>query len=30
MLKEFKDDMKTEFKMTDFGLMKYFLEIEVE
>jgi hypothetical protein len=30
MLDEFKAAMKTEFEMTDLGLMKYFLGIEVE
>ena len=30
MLDEFKAAMKGEFEMTDLGLMKYFLGIEVE
>jgi hypothetical protein len=30
MLEEFKDAMKTKFEMTNVGLVKYFLGIEVE
>ena len=29
LLQEFKDSMKAEFEMTDLGMMRYFLGIEV-
>jgi Reverse transcriptase (RNA-dependent DNA polymerase) len=29
MVEKFKEEMKREFKMTDLGLMKYFLGLEV-